>query len=60
MKRVISVLIMMLLFETSLFAADKTVTVALPVQADIGQPFLVSIRSGSSLQDVSVSWQGKD
>ena len=60
MKRVISVLIMMLLLETSLFAAEKTVTVALPVQADIGQPFLVSIRSGSSLQDVSVSWQGKD
>lgn len=60
MKRTISVLIMLLFLETSLFASDKTVTVTLPAQADIGQPFLVTIRSESSLKDVSVSWQGKD
>ena len=60
MKRIISALIMLLFLETSLFASDKTVNVTLPAQADIGQPFLVTVRSESSLQDVSVSWQGKD
>ena len=60
MKRVIAVLIMMLFLETPLFAADKTVTVSHPAQADIGQPFLVTLRSDASLQNVSVSWQGKN
>lgn len=60
MKRAILALIALLFIQTVLYAADKTVTVTLPAQADIGQPFLVTVRSESSLQDVSVSWQGKD
>ena len=58
MKRTVITFIILLLLEASLFAADVTVTA--PSQADIGQPFLVIVKSVSPLQHVSLTWQGKD
>ena len=60
MNRTVTIFIILLFLETSLFAADRTLAFTAPSQADIGQPFLVTVRSVSPLQNVSVSWQGKD
>ncbi len=60
MKRIFTIFIILLFLETSLFAADKTLTFTAPSQADIGRPFLITVRSAEDLQNVSVSWQGKN
>ncbi|NLD04393.1 MAG: M23 family metallopeptidase [Synergistaceae bacterium] len=60
MKRAISVLMMLLFIQTALYAAEKNITVTFPAQVEIGQPFLVSIRSESEIDSVTISWQEKE
>lgn len=61
MKRIVIWALVILFFtQTALYAADKKIAVTLPTQVEIGQPFLVNIRSEANIENVTISWQEKD
>ncbi len=60
MKKIILVLMFFLFLHAGPCAAEENISISSPENAQIGQPFLVTVSSSFDIENLKISWQDKE